>query len=555
MRRKMVSVVIPVYNGAETITDALDSVACQTALRHICEVVVVDDGSTDDTVKTVKDWRGKKCDGCFELKFLELKRNTGVSAARNKGVEASCGEYLAFLDADDEWMPEKLEIQLGILKRYPKIKALGTGWDRLNLKPGRKIRNRGGYELYRMGVRDELMYFWPPVQSLIIRRDVLAGAGGFNENMRRAEDSDLLCRLAERGELFYLPDKLVKVGHGKNTFGEKGLSADLKGMHRGFRETVRGCLERESIGKTEYAAFLLLEEIKYLRRILLSAGAVKEKGDRTDPLEPLKSFAKILLAVFRFLRNRTFLKSIELQIVDHCNLNCRGCAHFSNISEKRFTDARVLVKTLDRLNQHIGYIYSVAILGGEPLLHPDIVDIIGYTRDRFPISEIRIVTNGLLLDRMPEEFYKACRKNRILIYITKYPPTAEKIPQIKKILSAYGIRYFISSTVRQFAGCFDPEGGADDGSAFGNCSRKSCRIIKDDRLYMCSVSAFVDKYNARFNTDIPRSEGLDLYNCTTGELLEFLKRPVETCRYCTSKNHYLDWSTGKAEREDWNGGT
>ena len=160
--------------------------------------------------------------------------------------------------------------------------------------------------------------------------------------------------------------------------------------------------------------FLLWESIKYLKRKLISAGIEmgKMRKDRmkSGPMDILKRSAKIILALLRIIKVRTFLKNIEFQIVDHCNLNCRGCAHFSNISEKNSIDARVLVKNMDQFNKRVGYVYSVALMGGEPLLHPDIVDIIEYTRDRFPISEIRIVTNGLLLDRMPKEFYRTCRK-------------------------------------------------------------------------------------------------------------------------------------------------
>ena len=119
------------------------------------------------------------------------------------------------------------------------------------------------------------------MQSLIVERNVFFGTGGFNENMRYAEDSDLLCRLAERSGLYYVDDELVCVGHGKKPFGEKGLSADLARMHKGFRANIRGCLKRGSISRSEYVVFLLLEELKYLRRILISAGIKKHNtGER-----------------------------------------------------------------------------------------------------------------------------------------------------------------------------------------------------------------------------------------------------------------------------------
>lgn len=249
----------------------------QTAVQNVREVIVVNDGSTDDTGKNVLEWK-ENSGGPFPVILVELKENMGVSAARNRGVKQSIGDYIAFLDADDEWKPEKLKTQLDVLQRYPKIKALGSGWDQLNLRPGKKIITSSEYSLYRMDVKTELIYFWPPVPSLIAERNVFLGTGGFRENMRYAEDSDLLCRLAERGSLYYVDEELILVGHGKNPFGEKGLSAKLSCMHKGFKTTIRGCFRRGSINIIEYRLFLLLEEIKYIRRILLSAGIKKDRA-------------------------------------------------------------------------------------------------------------------------------------------------------------------------------------------------------------------------------------------------------------------------------------
>ncbi len=280
MRDIKLSVVIPAYNSAETIEDALNSVLHQTAVQYVYEVIVVNDGSTDDTAKVVEEWK-KNAEEQFTLVFTGFKKNRGVSAARNRGIEISRGDHIAFLDADDEWKPEKLKIQLGILRRYPGIKALGTGWDQLNLKPGKKVNNSSGYELYGMKVKDELVYLWPPVPSLIVKRNELLKSGMFDESMRYAEDSDFICRLAERAKIYYIPDKLLSAGHGKNPFGEKGLSGNTARMHKGFKKNIYGCLNRGSINILEYAAFLLLEDLKYLRRILI-ANRIKEEKTKDE---------------------------------------------------------------------------------------------------------------------------------------------------------------------------------------------------------------------------------------------------------------------------------
>src|SRR5215467_8142244 len=107
MSTPLVSVVIPAYNAGAYIEDALDSVFRQTFPR--LEVIVVDDGSTDDTRSRLEPYRSR-------IHYV-WQTNNGSGAARNRGIDVSSGDYIAFLDADDLWSPEKLQIQLGIAAR------------------------------------------------------------------------------------------------------------------------------------------------------------------------------------------------------------------------------------------------------------------------------------------------------------------------------------------------------------------------------------------------------------------------------------------------------
>src|SRR5208337_1705827 len=112
-----VSVVIPVYNGAATISCALASVFAQSYSDY--EVVVLDDGSTDDTASVLAGYGDR-------IRVIS-QRNRGLSAARNAGVRASGGEYVAFLDDDDEWMPEKLARSAAVLDQDPNCALVYTG--------------------------------------------------------------------------------------------------------------------------------------------------------------------------------------------------------------------------------------------------------------------------------------------------------------------------------------------------------------------------------------------------------------------------------------------
>ena len=128
---------------------------------------------------------------------------------------------------------------------------------------------------------------------------------------------------------------------------------------------------------------------------------------------------------------RKNLKRLEFHVVDHCNLNCNGCLHFSNISEKNFLDINLLKDRLQRLSQIFGKIDLLRILGGEPLLHPHIINIIEMTRNYFPFSKIDLVTNGLLLNKMSDDFFNVCYKNKIVISISNYIPLSNNIKKIK----------------------------------------------------------------------------------------------------------------------------
>jgi glycosyltransferase involved in cell wall biosynthesis len=109
MSAALVSVVIPAFNAGRYIEEALDSVFRQTYASM--EVIVVDDGSTDDTTARLEPYRSR-------IRYLS-QANAGPGAARNRGIECSSGDYLAFLDADDVWQPEKLQIQLEVAARNP----------------------------------------------------------------------------------------------------------------------------------------------------------------------------------------------------------------------------------------------------------------------------------------------------------------------------------------------------------------------------------------------------------------------------------------------------
>lgn len=192
-----ISVVIPAYNSAAHIGRAIDSVLAQT--RPADEIIVVDDGSTDATADVIRAYGPK-------IRLIP-QANTGASAARNAGINAATGDWIAFLDADDEWLPSKIERQIEILNCHP-----GLVWVSGNSiscsctenrqapdvqpeKARQQLNGKGFFEDFLVAYRNGI---WGNTDTKLVRRDVLIVAGLFDDTLKKAEDIDLWWRIAYR---------------------------------------------------------------------------------------------------------------------------------------------------------------------------------------------------------------------------------------------------------------------------------------------------------------------------------------------------------------------
>lgn len=216
-----VSVVIPVYNGAKYVGEALESVFAQT-LRP-SEVIVVDDGSTDGTGEVV---RG------FETVTYVYQANAGASAARNLGVDRASGEYIAFLDHDDVWSPFKLERQVALLRDDPRV-GFALCWIEHEFADGvppQWFRNRDGSPT-------EPGYV---TSTWLVRRATFDAVGPFDSAYRIGQDTDWLVRAVDLGIRYAIVggDPLVtKRTHGSNLMS--GVQESKKEMLQLLRQSLR----------------------------------------------------------------------------------------------------------------------------------------------------------------------------------------------------------------------------------------------------------------------------------------------------------------------------
>lgn len=249
-----------------------------------------------------------------------------------------------------------------------------------------------------------------------------------------------------------------------------------------------------------------------------------------------------------------YLPYLELHAADHCNLNCRACEHFSGlVKEPVFHFAETIARDLYQLSQFIKDIGVIRILGGEPLLNPEINEIMQSVRKVYVYSDIYIVTNGLLLDCMPESFYKTCMEQHIKIWISYYPPMMKRIDGLKTILETHGVDYEISGLNVTFRKKYILQPHNEKNRVFEKCFQAACHNLYEGKIGVCFLP-FTQKYfNEKYDYDIPCDGAIDLYESelTTEKLKQFLLTPFERCKYCREESIDENWTTMENTILDW----
>ena len=254
---KSVSVVIPAYNAEKTLEKAVQSILDQTV--QVETIIIVNDGSKDRTQEIADNLKEKaqSLKDSPEIKVISIE-NSGASHARNVGIKEAKTEYIAFLDSDDSWHPEKIEKQLQVFE---------ANADAVLVSTSSTVKTK-------FSCRTKIISYW----HLLIRNHVITSSAMaktsilksllFDETLKRAEDYNLWLKIGKEGSLYFIDEKLVFFAD-KRTFGQTGLSKDY---HALSRDELRGFIK---LYKTHYLNLLQflfgfsMSCIKYARKCIL----------------------------------------------------------------------------------------------------------------------------------------------------------------------------------------------------------------------------------------------------------------------------------------------
>ena len=268
----------------------------------------------------------------------------------------------------------------------------------------------------------------------------------------------------------------------------------------------------------------------------------------------------------------------EVHLAEHCNLNCACCSHFSALAEQEFLNIIQYQKDCERIkeltkNNPVEYI---KLLGGEPLLHPEIEEVFRITRSFFDArTAVVLITNGILLPKMEDSFWLACKTNHIQITITKYPIKLN-IEKIHKKAAEYSVKVAridypmdiltINQNIFESDNCrtffiypLDIQGKQNINNNFKSCLwSNDCISLYKGKLYTCYLIPNIRHFNNCFAKDIAKKlnvsekDSIDIYKAKTiKEILDFLSRPVPFCRYCILKRKEVEWRLSNKKMTEW----
>lgn len=237
----------------------------------------------------------------------------------------------------------------------------------------------------------------------------------------------------------------------------------------------------------------------------------------------------------------------EMGIIDFCNLNCKGCNHYSPIFEKKYPNVDARMRDVERIADLYDDIVEFGLIGGEPFLNPDVEEYIKRTRDLLPKTEIQMVTNGLLIPKLEDRILECIKENSITIAISQYAPTLKMIDKVKSRLEKYNIDYVLKPAMSKKK--FYKTLSLDKDSIYEKkCISQGCINICDGKIAKCPSVLYIGELNKKFDVQFPNEGIYSLDSFSDGrELNVALEKSIPLCDHCI--NYQIDWEPCSNEQK------
>lgn len=292
-----------------------------------------------------------------------------------------------------------------------------------------------------------------------------------------------------------------------------------------------------------------------LQRIMMKAGNVSGMGESTLTKIDLNKMRSLLQPAHRELLYRMTTLYVEIQLCDRCNLDCAYCSHLSPVSKPVIISLETLEAECHRLAR-VG-VDEVNLMGGEPLLHPQVCDAIKLTRSILPNIKLIVSTNGLLLPRMSKDFWQCCRDNKVVLRITPYPKAKNGTwNYFKYVWLIRKNRVRMESTGWRFGfrhQLLSEKAEYDATSNYLRC-QLHCTQVRDATLWPCAYVAYAFNLNNKFGTNFKTAAGdsLPLDGITATDLRLWLLRTKPFCAHCGIKDaQRITWRRSQYTRDEW----
>lgn len=269
--------------------------------------------------------------------------------------------------------------------------------------------------------------------------------------------------------------------------------------------------------------------------------------------DKMRSLARRMRRFFDWFRiGRPVLDYVEFQLDDRCNLNCTGCSHYSPLVKESPEDfSYATISAVQTLAEKFSLIRHVRIVGGEPLLCDNLLDVIQEIRSSMPRSRIAVVTNGMLLLSKDKEWLARCRQLDVKFSFSVYPPVRKKSAEIIERVSAAGVEIH-AIECNEFQAKIDLAAEGCARKRFAHCrARTYCPFLRGTRIYSCAESALAFYFNEEFDEHLPVCVGLDVASSSGRQILRYLMTPVAHCAYCKETQRTFKWCQSERRKEEW----